>query len=468
MSLDSTPTGAADPNKRIRRGTRVSIAVNPPESLDLLVGIESPFPAKYHQLLSAVFALCLSDPEGKTDVYELSDRTELSKPTIRLYLDRLTRSGLFTKSRVAARGHKPAHIYTMVSVNAYVQSGPKIVEDSRDLALGEGGAAEPGHVQLDGTMEFDPLESIDFSGLPDAPDRYRAELFSTYTLLSALRLGKSGQRLKGSYIADARIGPARLRIRVSSQDGYRVAGIMDTKSLIGISTYAREYYGSNGDLDRPLILDIPDFTAYLLLSPSGGNKRHVWGSIRSWEKTGFQVLAADESIRNFFDGARFFLDEFRFITRIKTVFSGTTPSRIALTLEPSFLKRILDPEGRYLSAVHSEIMREKSAARLLCYYWSRRAIKYETKKQFWPLDRLRSDMARHMEPGEFKNTIMNALRIDPSQENAQTHNPEQVLYGYRVKPVFGLDGAFIGIEIGADPDDRLCRAYNQRNPAFLK
>lgn len=462
--MSDTKTIVPGGTQAARRGTRISIGTNGHDALQFLVGIDSPFPVKYQNLLSSIFRLCDVDGHRTTDIFSVSTASNLSPPTIRLYLDRLTKTGLFKKNRLVSHGHRPALLYTMVSVNAFVQSIPNAISDDATARReGEGRAllsAAPDH-DLAEDHVVEPLESDGFSILPDTPDRYRAEIFSTYTLLSVLRLGKSGRRSSGSYVTNARIGPATIRIRVTGTDGYRIAGIMDTKSLIGMSTWAREYYSSDGDLDRPLILDIPDFTSFLTFSPSGGNKRHTWDSLRSWEKTGFQVLAAGESIRELFGDVRFLLDEFRFITRLKTLVSGTTPQRVAVYLDRSYLERVMDPRGKFLSAVHAEIMRETSAARLLYYYWCRRAIKYDTTPKFWELWRLRSDMANHMEPAEFSKMIRRVFKLPTT--GAIADNEPQVIYGYLSRPVAGLDGSLIGIEVSRDPADRLLASFQQRN-----
>lgn len=445
----------------VRRGARFSMGINRAADIHDFLNSDTTIARKYHALLKALTRLCSKDPERKTDAHNLAKSAELTLPTIHVYADHLVTLGLFTKQQLRATKGRPPSLYTMLSIDAFLQRKASF----EPAEIGEGMQdAELALPVCNDVPDFE-LEALnnDLAILPSRPGLYRAELFSTYTLLSVLRLGKSGGRTHGSYVSDVYVGPARMRIKVSSQTGYAIAGIMDTKALIGLCTFAKTYYSEPANQGRPLVIDLSDFTSFLRLSPSGGNKRHVWKMIRAWEKTGFQVLAADDAIRKFYGPKYFTLDEFRFITRIKTLINGKTPERIALTLEKGLLDRILDSESRFLSAIHTELMRETSAARMLFYFWCRRAVQYRATPNFWNLRHLRREMAPYMTPSDFTAML--------KKITAKSHNLDgslKPLHGYFIKSIYNENNYLDGFEIWANKSDRLIKSYYQRNPPILE
>ena len=449
-------TSGENPPKTIRRGARFVTGANLSEDIHDLLGPDTPIPTKYHGLLKSLARLCTADPEGKTDAHALATAAGLTLPTIHVYADKLVALGLFTKQRLRAKRGRPPALYTMLHIDTFLQSKSALMP----METEEGGEYRPAPPLVGDTPDLElEAQTGDFAWLPGRPSLYRAELFSTYTLLSVLRLGKSGERTRGSYACDVHVGPARMRIKVSAQDGYAIAGIMDTKALIGLCTYARTYYADPAKQDRPLVIDLTDFTSYLCLTPSGGNKRHVWKMVRAWEKTGFQIIAADDAIRRFYGQEAFTLDEFRFITRIKTLLSGKTPERFAVTLDKGLLDRILDPESRFLSAIHQDLMLETSSARMLFYFWCRRAVQYRTLPSHWNLRHLRREMAPYMYPSVFDSMLR---KIASHARNAD--GSLKPLHGYYLQSVYDPNNRLTGYEIWADKRDRLIKAYHQRNP----
>lgn len=431
-----------------RHGARYIIGVNYLDEIQEFLSAGCPLAEKYRPLVGAIASLCAADPEGKTDAQAIALASDLSVPTVRVYTEQLVDVGLFTKQllRPKRRG-RPTVLYSMVSLDTFVQSFAA-------NGGGEGIDVDPGVFPelVPDNIERDAHRDRSMFLMPSHPSVYRAEIFSTYTLLSVLRLGKSGRRTRGTYVSDVHVGPARMQIRVAAQEGYAVAGIIDTKALIGLTTYALDWYARPDNEGKPMVIDLADFTRYLEFEPSGGNKRQVWKMVRAWEKTGFTVTYVDPMIRRLYGPNAFTLDEFRLITRIKSLVNGITPERFAVTLEKGFLDRIMDQDVKFLSAVHPQIMREKSAARLLLYYWCRRAIKYKTAPHRWNIFQLHQEMAPYMELGEFRETLKSAL---PTEGASQ--------YGYVIRPIFE-NGRLEACEFSADPKDRLMKLYLQRHP----
>lgn len=439
-----------------RHGARFVMGSNCVDELEEFLGPECPLEKKYHALIAAVGKLCTADPENKTDLHSLARATDLSLQTLRVYADQLVGLGLFTKQSLRPKNRgRPTALYTMVHVDTFMQRRIEATYDSSGYDTA--GALVTHQSEPDFVIEQGEEGHQQLMLLPGQPGVYRAEIFSTYTLLSVLRLGRSGRRTRGSYTADVHIGPAKMRIRVEAPEGYSVAGIIDTKALIGLCTYAISFYSSPDNARKPFVIDLTDFTAFLGLEPSGGNKRQVWKMVRAWEKTGFKIVFVDEHVRKLYGQDAFTLDEFRFIARIKTLVRGITPERFAVKLEDGLLERLLDSEYRFLSAIHPEIMREKSATRLLFYYWCRRAVKYKTTPSTWNIFHLHKEMCPYMEMGEFRDTLKN---IFPEGEGSDR---PQSLYGYLIRPI-SQNGRLEACEIWADRKDRLIKLYHQRNP----
>lgn len=443
----------------VRRGARFMMGANCLEELEDFLSEDCPIPKKYHAMLATLGALCEKDPESKTDAHALAHDADLALQTIHVYADQLVALGLFTKQSLRPKNRgRPATLFTLINIDTFLQ-GRGAAE-----TFGEPESFDAGSLVALHNIGPEPIEEQGedphFGLLPVQPGVYRADILSTYTLLSVLRLGKSGRRTRGSYTSDVHVGPAKMRIRVAAQEGFPVAGIIDTKALIGLCTYAKSFYSNPSNLGKPLVIDLADFTAYLGYEASGGNKRQVWKMCRTWEKTGYTVVYADDAIRRLYGQDAFTVDEFRFITRIKTLVKGVTPERFAITLDKGLLDRILDKQSRFLSAIHQEIMREKSATCMLVYYWCRRAVQYNTTPVAWDIFHLHREMAPYMELGEFRENLESIIA------KGEGGRP-QPQYGYFLRPIYDA-GRLNACEIWANPKDRLIKLYYQHNPQLLQ
>ncbi len=441
----------------VRRGARFMMGANCLEEIEDFLNEDCPVPTKYHVMLTALGTLCEKDPESKTDAHALAQEADLALQTIHVYADQLVALGLLTKQSLRPKNRgRPATLFTLINIDTFLQGRAVASAEPEEfnavaLAALQTVAAE--------NIVMEESEYQNFGLLPVQPGLYRADILSTYTLLSVLRLGKSGRRTRGSYTSDVHVGPAKMRIRVSAQEGYSVAGIIDTKALIGLCTYAKGFYSDPANLGKPLVIELADFAAYLGYEPSGGNKRQVWKMCRAWEKTGYTVVYADDAIRRLYGEDAFTVDEFRFITRIKTLVKGVTPERFAITLDKGLLDRILDTQSRFLSAIHQELMREKSATQMLFYYWCRRAVQYNTKPKPWDIFHLHREMAPYMELGEFRDNLESIL----TKGEGSRLQPQ---YGYFLRPIYDGD-RLNACEIWADPKDRHIKLYYQHNPQLL-
>lgn len=410
----------------------------------------------------------LEEKEGVIDASHVVDKTKLKPNTVKIYTEALVKAGLFTKY-VVNRG-KPGrrNLYELVDIETYVAIADQQAEESASLVK----PRDMEQLELDGyDREGDILSRSIMTRLPEY---HRAEIFSTYTLLSVLRLGTTGERAQGSFTTPVYVADSMMRIKVSAPEGQKLAGIMDSKALIAISTLARQYYSTKKkeQYSEPMVIDMGDFVRYMGYTDDGGNRRQVWDMLRAWRHTNYEVLSATESLTKLFGNELFEIDEFAFISRLKTLISGNQragdridsehylPLRFAIWLDPLYLNRLMDPSYRYLSAVHQKIMQERNPSRLLLYYWCRRAIQHKTVcRSPWTIEKLQREIAPYMSRHRFTKLLRKAL----GEPDEKTGN--YCVYGYRIyADEYDRDMREISYKIWADRTDPLVKGYNAHIP----
>lgn len=406
------------------------------------------------KLLGALARHCVDRSSRSLTLTELSDAMGVKQSSVTVYAMRLLRGGVLRKYHRAAggvRGRQP---------NIYVLNDLSVIAAARGdttLPLSRSRMAEEGDTQGELFAEGGPSDPMFV--MPTS--EHKAEIFSTYTLLSALRLGNSGARAKGTFTTPIYVGPEVMRLRVAAVEGEKVAGILDTKALIALTTLARSPEFAAKRPDEPLVLDLGQFTTYMGYEDTGGCREVVWSMVNAWRQTSFQVLTASTGLQRLYGAELFEINDFSFISRLTTLVEGTSgaPLRFAVWFDPLYLSRIRDPSNRYLSAVDQEIMREKNPSRLLFYYWARRAVQYRTTPRDEPytFEHLRNEMAPYMNATAFRATLRRALSV--------VDGAEHQVYAYRVRQRGpGIDDAQYRetqFEIYADPSSLLVRRYHR-------
>jgi hypothetical protein len=421
-------------------------------------------------LIRSLLNICSESNEDNAHIGDITNRSELSEASIAVYADRLVKKGYLVKSKSALKAGvrgRSSNIYTLVDMEIFFG----LKEGESDL-INQADAQELAPQQRS-LFDFQPEEADIYHQHPSLimpGSAHRAEIFSIYTLLSVLRLGKTGNRAKGSFTTPAFIGDQTLRIHVAAIDGEKIAGIIDTKALIGLTTLARNYY-ANGKLSSdPLIIDMSDFTQYLDYKNDGGNRKQVWDMVNAWRQTSFKILSASKGLLDLYGEDLFEIDDFSFISRLKIVTAGKseTPLRFAVWFDSLFLSRVLAEHGRYLSLIHHEIMREKSAPRIMMYYWMRRAVQYKSVcYNPYTFDKLLCEMAPYMNSSQqFRNVLDSGLGT-PIQGSKNRYK----IYSYFIEvsddwfEIDAKDYKKTEFKIWMDSKDMLARNYNKHQLA---
>lgn len=429
---------------------------------DVLAAIEEgglEIAEKYTKLLRAIVTLCDRSEDGYADAPKVCKESGLADSSIKIYSNYLEKIRLLHKQKInkAGAGRKP-FLYTLTDINLFIsRNNPIATEGDYPVGLLEGE-----HQRQIGLFGDEP-DGLNLLSADNVPvyipgDPYKAELFSTYTLLSVLRLGKSGERHTGHYQAEAHIGRDMLKIRVAAVEGEKIAGVIDTKALIALVTLAKQHYSRHEDLSQPLIIETSELAKIMGYGTDGGNRKTVWNMVRAWRNTNYQILYTSPGIKKFFannDSSAGFneLTEFSLISRLDTLIDGKTiPVRFLVWLEPLFLKRVMDANSQFLSTVHREIMRESNAANLLFYYWCRRAIAFKTWKQPIKFSHLKREMAPYMFDSDFRELMDGIFKRTATIETGENR---YLSYLFKREKIEGEELYFIR----PDPNDPLVKSY---------
>lgn len=427
------------PKKDVKGGAQFDIGVNEAKDVDQL--LETYLPAlerKYANFIRALANACIAEKTDTVTAHTLAQYADVSRSTIDVYSESLTKRGIFFKAsiRKEGKGRKP-NIYTLNELELIVNE-----DDDLDLLPTQTLIGYPTQ-QQDQQLGLFSAESL------PAPSVYeevwmpgnvlKAEILSIYTFLSALRLSNSGERTTGSYVADVYISNRdRMKIQVAATEGYKVAGIIDTKALIAITTKARHIYPLIDNEDelppqsQPIIMDMHELLTILDFGTTGAEKKQAWKMVLAWTYTRFTILRTNRVVQSLFGEEFLKFTTFSFISRAEAIKSERAeyPEKFAVWLDPKFLLRILHRDSKFVSSVTNQIMGESSASVLMLYYWCRRAIQYHTDPNTaatFSEQQLKQQMANYMYDSTFRRVLDTICRR--TQYTDDLYN----VYGYRFK-----------------------------------
>ncbi len=408
------------------------------------------------QFLEQIFHYCKDKKTNTLNTQELALFTNKSENTISVYSSKLVSDGYLEKRKMRKTTETVGRAPVIFQILDFRLTTPTVDEFKELPSLNPVEISKKTNQQE--LFEIEDYPDVNFEKTYFAPgiSSHKVEIFSTFTLISALRLGNGGQRLTGSFSTPIFLGKEQMRVMVKAVDGEKIAGIMDTKALIVLSDLARKTYNSSQiDAAKPLVMDTSDLCHLLGKKDNGGNRQVVWSSVNAWRQTNFKIMSASQGIQNKFGDDLMQLTDFSFIAKLQTLIDGKNqvPIKFAVWFEPTFLNRLLDKDYRFISSVHGQIMHEKIPGRLLFYYWCRRVIQYKTVDfNGWEFRKLKTEMAYHMTDSQFRNLLKKF--IIPGQVNN--------IYCYKItcdKSFEDTDYAESRFHIWADAEDSMVKSY---------
>lgn len=300
------------------------------------------------------------------------------------------------------------------------------------------------------------LLPLDASG----PSRIKGELFSVFTLASALPSGKSGALTEKSYTCPIRSGNELVNLEIRPTAGTKVASVLDLRVLAAISTIIFKRLEQGAPAVNPFVLNFDELENVMQggrqrdssYKRSGSYKRYLLSSVDRWESTGFRIIKATSGFLKKYRKKIELKHTFRLIYKTKVLSyvgpKGKTPEKIALYIDDDFLNRIADVSVGYLLSVHDEVLNEKNPFALRVNLWCRRAIKHSHKPKVFDCEHLHSEIEPMRLVRKFRADLKAFYQAHFDSQRGHAHylgyNFEQVNNGRRIR-----------YYIWADPEDRL-------------